>query len=161
MTECAVSTFSDRKKKNNNGGRSPLLSNKSLKKMNALSSKGHTCLLAGLAHWGHAALEQYQFFFSKTSQEGTGSSLIASLISMIMSECYSPLAQFPPLFNAVLMGIKCNGYKKKHINKGEARAKTVTEKVLPLNTTKFLWKLRHKRKQAWTAKHSNDNAVRC
>ena len=105
---------------------------------------------------------QYQFFFSKTSQEGTGASSIASLFSMIMSECYSPLAQFLPLSNAVLMGIKCNGYKKKHINKGEARAKTATEKVLPLNTTKFLWKLRHKRKQAWTsAKHSNDNAVRC
>lgn len=106
--------------------------------------------------------EQYQFFFSKTSQEGTSASSIASLISMIMSECYSPLAQFPPLSNAMLMGIKCNGYKKKHMNKRGARAETTTEKVLPLNTTKILWKLRRKRKQAWTsAKHCNDNAIRC
>lgn len=57
-----------------------------------------------------------------------------ALISVIMSECYSPLAQFLPLYNAMLRV----GIKKKLINKGGARAKTTNEKVLPLNTTKFL-----------------------
>ena len=74
--------------------------------MNAMSFKGRTCLLVGLAHWGHAALESRQFFFSRTSQEGTGAPSIASLISMIMSECYSPLAQFLPLSNAAAAAAK-------------------------------------------------------